>query len=95
MFWPKTPLILWQFYPTKHKTCLGIDVNINDQANIDNIHDKCLVVHGKNIVIKHFSICPVETIIYVQKCVKPTRVFINKIFGFLGMVNKNLHWVVK
>ena len=80
--------------PTKSLTCLGIDINIDDntmsisQEKLEAIYAERMMVSNKNSPSKHSFQSLLGKLIYIQRCVKPSRTFINKI---LELFRKNSH----
>ena len=80
--------------PTKTLTCLGIDINIDTnfmsiaQDKHEAIYAECVTVSNKNSLSKHAYQSLLGKLIYIQKCVKPSRTFINRI---LDLFRKSSH----
>ena len=80
--------------PTKRLTCLGIDIDIDTntmsitQDKLEAIYAECITVSNKNSLSKHAYQSLLGKLIYIQKCVKPSRTFINRI---LYLFRKNSH----
>ena len=71
--------------PTKNLACLGIDTNIYTntmsiaQEKLEAIYAECVAVSNKNSLSKQPFQSLLGKLIYIQKCVKPSRTFINRI----------------
>ena len=73
--------------PTKHLTCLGIEVDV--EANVlriapdklHEIHQECLQVRQKTHLSKRQYHSLLGKLLYIQKCVKPSRIFVNRILS--------------
>ena len=71
--------------PTKKLTCLGIDIDIDSntmsitQDKLETIYEECLAVSNKKYLSKQAFQSLLGKLIYIQKCVKPSRIFINRI----------------
>ena len=71
--------------PSKRITCLGIDIDIDNntmsiaQDKVDDIYTECLAVSKKTVLSKQAFQSLLGKLIYIQKCVKPSRIFINRI----------------
>ena len=73
--------------PTKRLTCLGIEVDI--EANVlriapdklHAIHQECLVVCQKTHLTKKQYQSLLGKLLYIQKCVKPSHIFVNRILA--------------
>ena len=80
--------------PTKQLTCLGIDINIDTNTmsiaedKLEAIYAECIAVSNKNSLSKQAYQSLLGKLIYIQKCVKPSRTFINRI---LDLFRKNSH----
>ena len=80
--------------PTKRITCLGIDIDVDNntmsiaQDKVKDIHTECLAVSKKTFLTKQAFQSLLGKLIYIQKCVKPSRVFINRI---LDLFRTNAH----
>ena len=76
--------------PTKNLTCLDIDTNTMSiaQEKLKAIYAECVAVSNKNILSKQAFQSLLGKLIYIQKCVKPSRTFINRI---LELFMKNSH----
>ena len=71
--------------PTKALTCLGININIArnilsiDSHKLQAIYDECCMVRHKKKLNKKGMQSLLGKLIYIHKCVKPARIFINRI----------------
>ena len=71
--------------PTKKLTCLGIDIDIDSntmsitQDKLETIYEECLAVSNKKYLSKQAFQSLLGKLIYIQKCVKPSCIFINRI----------------
>ena len=73
--------------PTKCLTCLGIDVDI--EANVlriapdklHEIHQECLQLRQKTHLSKRQYQSLLGKLLYIQKHVKPSRIFVNRILS--------------
>ena len=80
--------------PSKQITCVGIDIDINNitmsiaQDKVKAIYVECLAVSNKTVLSKKAFQSLLGKLIYIQKCVKPSRVFINRI---LDLFRTNTH----
>ena len=80
--------------PTRTLTCLGIclDLNTNtlsiDAGKIEAIYDQCLKTLGKNTISKKQLQSLLGKLLYLHKCVKPARIFVNRI---LATFRQNCH----
>ena len=80
--------------PSKRITCLGIDIDINNntmsiaQDKVNAIYTECLAVSNKTVLSKQAFQSLLGKLIYIQKCVKPSRIFINRI---LHLFRSNSH----
>ena len=99
--------------PTKRLTCLGIEVDI--EANIlritpdklDEIHQECVLLRQKTHLTKKQFQSLLGKLLYMQKCVKLSRVFVNRILALFrshavgrriqltGEFYQDLDWFVK
>ena len=99
--------------PTKRLACLGIEVDI--EANIlciapdklDEIYQECLLVRKKTHLTKKQFQSLLGKLLYIQKCVKPSSIFVNRILAFFrshavgkriqltGEFYQDLDWFVK
>ena len=77
---------------SKQITCLGIDINNNTmsitQDKVKAIYAECLAVSKKTVLSKQAFQSLLGKLIYIQKCVKPSRLFINRI---LDLFRTNFH----
>ena len=79
--------------PSKRITCLGIDIDISNntrsiaQDKVDTIYTECLAVSKKTVLSKQ-AFQSLGKLIYIQKCVKPSRIFIKRI---LHLFHSNSH----
>ena len=73
--------------PTKALTCLGIEFNIENNTmsiaedKLKAIYAECVEVCTKRSLSKHKYQSLLGKLLYIQKCVKPARVFINRILA--------------
>ena len=80
--------------PTKKLTCLGIDIDIDNntmsiaQDKLSTIYEECLAVSNKKYLSKQSFQSLLGKLIYIQKCVKPSRTLINRI---LDLFRSNAH----
>ena len=80
--------------PTKRLTCLGIDFNIKNNTmsiakdKLEAIYGECLQVSTKTSISGHKYQSLLGKLLYIQKCVKPARVFINRL---LAVFRNNSH----
>ena len=80
--------------PTKCLTCLGIDIDIasNTMSILENklkyIHDECISVSTRTWLSRRVYQSLLGKLLYIQKCVKPSRVCLNRI---LALYRKNSH----
>ena len=80
--------------PSKQITCLEIDIDIYNntmsiaQDKIKAIYAECLAVSKKAELSKQAFQSLLGKLIYIQKCVKPSRIFINRI---LDLFRTNAH----
>ena len=73
--------------PTKRLTVLGTEIDI--QANTMRIqsneflqiYEECLAVRGRKALSKKAYQSLLGKLLYVQKCVKPSRIFVNRILA--------------
>ena len=73
--------------PTKRLTCLGIEVDI--EANVlriapdklHAIHQECLSVRQKTHLTKKQFQSLLGKLLYIQKCIKSSRIFVNRIIA--------------
>ena len=71
--------------PTKALTCLGINIDIArnilsiDSHKLRAIYDECCMVRFKKKLNKRGMQSLLGKLIYIHKCVKPARIFINRI----------------
>ena len=81
--------------PSKRITCLGIDIDIDNNTmsiardKVKVIYAECLAVNKKTVLSKQAFQPLLGKLIYIQKCVKPSRVFINRILD-LFRINSHL-----
>ena len=72
--------------PTKSFSCLGIHIDIDSnkmsisQEKLGAIYTECLDVSTKSIISKKYQSL-LGKLFYIQKCVKPARVFINRLLA--------------
>ena len=80
--------------PTKRLTCLGIDFNIESNTmsiskdKLEAIYGEFIEVSTKRSLSKHKNQSLLGKLLYIQKCVKPARVFIKRI---LAVFRSNTH----
>ena len=80
--------------PTTKLTCLGIDIDIDNNTmsiakdKLNTIYEECLAVSNKKYLSKQSFQSLIGKLIYIQKCVKPSRTFINRI---LDLFRSNAH----
>ena len=80
--------------PTKRLTCLGIEFNIENNTmsiskeKLEDIYAECMEVSTKRSLSKHKYQSLLGKLLYIQKCVKPARIFINRI---LAVFRNNSH----
>ena len=80
--------------PCRALTCLGICVNLDnntlsiDETKLQSILDECQKFVSKKHTTKKALQCLLGKLIYVHKCVKPERLFINRM---LTLLRKNAH----
>ena len=73
--------------PTKCLTVLGIEIDIQkntlriDRIKLAQIHEECLEVRGKKSLNKRAYQSLLGKLLYIQKCVKPSRIFVNCILA--------------
>ena len=74
--------------PTKCLTrVLGIEIDIQgntlriDPNKLAQIHEECLAVRGKKFLSKKAYQSLLGKLLYIQKCVKPSRIFVNRILA--------------
>ena len=74
-----------QVSPTKALTCLGININIArntlsiDSHKLEAIYEECCMVRRRKKVNKKGMQSLLGKLIYIHKCVKPAKIFINRI----------------
>ena len=82
--------------PTKRLTCLGIDINIDNNTmsisedKLRSIHEECIRVSTKKCLSRRAFQSLLGKLLYIQKCVKPSHVFLNRILA-LYRANSHLH----
>ena len=70
--------------PTKRLTVLGIEINIQaktmciEPCKLAQIHEECLAVKGRKFLSKKAYQSLIAKLLYIQKCVKPSRIFVNR-----------------
>ena len=80
--------------PTKRLTCLGIEFNIENNTmsilkeKLEDIYAECMKVSTKRSLSKHKYQSLLGKHLYIQKCVKPARIFIDRI---LAVFRNNSH----
>ena len=80
--------------PTKRLTCLGIDFDIENnimrisEDKLQAIHAECIDVSTRTSLSKRKYQSLLGKLLYIQKCVKPARVFINRL---LSVFRSNSH----
>ena len=80
--------------PTKKLGCLGIDIDINTntmsiaQEKLREIYEACIQASQKTHLSRQAFQSLLGKLIYIHKCVKPSRIFINRI---LELFRKNHH----
>ena len=73
--------------PTKRLTCLGIDFDIENNImsiskdKLEAIYAECTEVSTKTSLLKRKYQSLLGKLLYVQRCVKPARVFINRLLA--------------
>ena len=73
--------------PTKCLTVLGIEIEIQantmriDPNKLAQIHRECLTVKNKKFLSKKAYQSLLGKLLYIQKCVKPSRTFVNRILA--------------
>ena len=76
--------------PMKRLTCLGIDIDVYNntisisQEKLEDIYAICLEVSTKTCISRRKYQSLLGKLLYIQKCVKPARVFINRILAVFG-----------
>ena len=79
------------FPPSEKVPCLGILINIITGTlsipddKLHQINQKCLSWGSKNKATKKQLQSLVGSLIYIHKCVKPARLFVNRILAVLKM----------
>ena len=69
--------------PTKIMTCLGIRIDTIsntlriDQEQLKAIHSECIAIRHKKFLTKKQYQFLLGKLIYLHKCVKPSRIFVN------------------
>ena len=80
--------------PAKKLMCLGIDIDINNntmniaQNKLKANYEECIMVSCKTFLSKQAFQSLLGKLIYIQKCVKPSRILINRI---LDLFRNNHH----
>ena len=80
--------------PTERLTYLGIDIDIENNTlsisedKLKAIYPECLEVSTKTVLSRQKYQSLLGKLLYIQKCVKPARVFINRI---LAVFRNNSH----
>ena len=80
--------------PTKKLACLGIDIDINSntmsiaQDKLQDIYEAYVQASNKTYLSRQAFQSLFGKLIYIHKCVKPSRIFINRI---LELFRKNNH----
>ena len=80
--------------PTRSLTYLGIHIDIDNntmsiaQDKLEVIYEECLAVSNKNVLSKQAFQSLLGKLIYIQKCMKPSRIFVNRI---LELFRNNSH----
>ena len=84
--------------PTEETTCLGIIINANKQTlsvpdkKLQEILSKCRETLHKKWVTKSNFQSVLGSLMFIHKCVKPTRIFTNRLLECLRQsVNKKVH----
>ena len=73
--------------PTKKLSCLGIGIDIDNNTmsiaedKLKEIYAECLNVSTKTIISKSHYQSLLGKLLYIHKCVKPARVFVNRILA--------------
>ena len=73
--------------PTKRMTCLGIHIDIDTNTmsitpeKIESIYTECKSVSSKIYLSKKAFQSLTGKLLYIQKCVKPGRIFLNRILA--------------
>ena len=80
--------------PTRHLTALGIDIDIGKNTisitedKLQSIYEECVRVNDSKYLFKRSFQSLLGKLLYIQKCVKPSRVFVNRI---LALFRENSH----
>ena len=78
--------------PSKVLICLGIEVNIDANSisiptsKIDSILEECTSIYGRTCISKHAFKSLLGKLLYVHRCVRPARMFVNRM---LWLFRKN------
>ena len=72
---------------TKRLTCLGIDIDIASNTmsisenKLKSIHDECISVSTRTWLSRRAYQSLLGKLLYIQKCVKPSQIFLNRILA--------------
>ena len=75
--------------PTHKLTCLGITIDLHnntlsiDPVKLEAIYEDCIKVHTKKSISKRALQSLLGKLLYLHKCVKPARIFVNRILTVL------------
>ena len=73
--------------PTKKLSCLGIDIDIDNNTmsiaedKLKEIYAECIKVSTKTVISKRHYQSLLGKLLYIHKCVRPARVFVNRILA--------------
>ena len=73
--------------PTKKLSCLGIDIDIDNNTmsiaedKLKEIYAECIKVSTKTAISKRHYQSLLGKLLYIHKCVRPARVFVNRILA--------------
>ena len=80
--------------PTRRLTALGIEIDINENTisitedKLQSIYEECVRVNNSKYLSRRSFQSLLGKLLYIQKCVKPSHVFVNRI---LALFRENSH----
>ena len=99
--------------PTAKLTCLGISIDIHDNTlsidplKLEAIHGECIRVYSKGFISKRTLQSLLCKLLYLHKCVKPARTFLNRILTIFRKhhdrskipisedFRQDIYWIIK
>ena len=73
--------------PTRTLTCLGVTIDLDknsiyiEKSKMEDIYNECILTRSKKCLTRHQFQSLLGKLIYLHKCVKPARIFVNRILS--------------